>query len=223
MVTIISGILLCKVVTSLPLFCITASIYSLVAMAIERYRAICTTAGIMNLVTAKKIMALIWVWSLLVIIPTTVEYAVFKEYYTPSTTNITEKLTSGMTTENSVALTPLGGEEGPGKINTTLTPETELPFIRVCGNTQGLVYGLINGTFLIIVAYIVPLFIIIVCYGKVGYFIIIKTKEQENAQGGKGFSVSKNKVRILKMLIMVALLFAISWCPYFVILLTSVC
>ena len=82
----IPGEMACKIVNALPVLCILVSIYSLVLMSWERYRAIVTplsggsyARGPFTLRLTAKLIAGVWILSFLCVIPTLVEYEVYPE------------------------------------------------------------------------------------------------------------------------------------------------
>ena len=63
-IIIITGVVACKLVNMLPVFCITCSIYSLVAMSFERLRAIVHhTRQQLSLASARTISTAIWIFA----------------------------------------------------------------------------------------------------------------------------------------------------------------
>ncbi|KAI0230017.1 Neuromedin-K receptor [Lamellibrachia satsuma] len=67
----------CRVVMSLPLVCITCSIYTMVALAEERYRAIvCQPPRLLTKRVAKATIIMVWCAALIVGLPTFLEYEI---------------------------------------------------------------------------------------------------------------------------------------------------
>ncbi|KAK7112215.1 hypothetical protein V1264_011699 [Littorina saxatilis] len=82
-------------------------------------------------------------------------------------------------------------------------------------------YSVINGVFIIMVAYVIPLAILLFNYGRILAFF------REKGMFGKGAAergavfqtLFKTRMKVVKMLILIAVLFAMSWAPYFTLLL----
>lgn len=91
-----------------------------------------------------------------------------------------------------------------------------------CGS-QGMPekFGPINGWCILIVTYVVPLIVMIVNYSRVVRFVIAKSRQvspNDQPKRLKSSVVSKNKVKIIKMLVFVTIIFTLSWLPYFSLL-----
>ena len=98
------------------------------------------------------------------------------------------------------------------------------------GNTSGLRCGpgaisrsfsLANGFFVLTAVYVAPQILIYTCYALVGYFVWWKGKVQDTGNVSTS-AVSKGKRKVLVMLLLVAALFSVSWCPYFTIKILAV-
>ncbi|XP_041364254.1 neuromedin-K receptor-like [Gigantopelta aegis] len=85
-----------------------------------------------------------------------------------------------------------------------------------CGSIQSSTYSIINAFMLMFVAYIIPLVLVII-----NYIVIIRflweTGEDTGATNQRRI-VAKNRMKIIKMMVIAAALFAVSWAPYFAIL-----
>ena len=190
--------------TALPIFCITSSSYSLVSMAVERYRAICLTDGKISFGQAKVINVSIWILSVIVSIPTAFEYTVYLSRF------------------------DLPGNQTEAEYRYPADPSTlelngthNFTYINVCGSSLKQTYGISNGVFLLLMAYIVPLVTICVCYFRLIMFIIRQTKQQQTTHTGET-QLMRKKLKIIKMLVIVAILFALCWLPYFSFLIVAV-
>lgn len=82
-----------------------------------------------------------------------------------------------------------------------------------------------NGIMLLFVTYIVPLVIILYNYSRIIYFVVQQTgssADQSTTAAVANSTILKKKMKIIKMLIIVAVLFAVSWLPYFITLIIAV-
>ncbi|KAJ8317983.1 hypothetical protein KUTeg_003074 [Tegillarca granosa] len=89
-------------------------------------------------------------------------------------------------------------------------------------------YSFVNGIFLLLCSYIIPLFILLFNYFEIIRFVLKQGKEvkpSENQTNGSLVTstsvVFKKRIQIVKMLIIVAVLFAVSWLPYFITLIIA--
>lgn len=95
----------------------------------------------------------------------------------------------------------------------------------VCKSTLSKTFSVLNGLMILIISYIIPQIVVYVNYGRLVYFIWKKSKtvvpsiqiQIQQTQVVPVSAVSKHKVRIIKMLLLAAALFTISWIPYFVL------
>ncbi|CAC5409637.1 unnamed protein product [Mytilus coruscus] len=81
-----------------------------------------------------------------------------------------------------------------------------------------------NGIMLLFVTYIVPLVIILYNYSRIIHFVVQQTGstgDQNTTAAPVNSTILKKKMKIIKMLIIVAVLFAVSWLPYFITLLIA--
>ena len=105
--------------------------------------------------------------------------------------------------------------------------DTVVQDIMRCGSTSpNAIQEWLSGLFLLLVAYIIPSVLIWVNYGRVIYFIIQFTKQKARQNPTidfqSNFVLFKKKVKIVKMLIIVAALFELCWLPYFTIVIYAV-
>ena len=173
-----------------PIFIITSSIYTLVCVSFERHRAIIGSHG--HQVTFRMVFILIpviWVFSLLVSIPTLIEYSVNN-------------------------ITVIGGN----KHNTQLS----------CGSQQkSWDFSLSNAIFVNIVSYFIPVIILFRNYIQVAIYVWKKGRKIRNKPGPTGHNLTsllrfKSTIQLVKLLVAVAVIFAVSWLPFFIILLYAV-
>ena len=213
--------MLCRLVNFLPIWCIATSIYTIMFMSIERYRSIVLSFSVqLSKRKVKYVIALTWLGAVLIGSPTIVEYHV----YTAHSGN-----------ESHLAC----GSEGVTRMFSILNALMLLficyviPLIVICVNYGRIILFILKRT----ARRHVP---------GINLDIQVPGPSQANqpsSSTGKGPSettrnparsvaavsgglsnsaVSKNKVRILKMLAIVALLFALSWLPYFTVLIIAV-
>ncbi|BFZ17245.1 hypothetical protein BsWGS_20284 [Bradybaena similaris] len=78
-------------------------------------------------------------------------------------------------------------------------------------------YSIINGFGILLLAYIIPLVILVVNYASILYFFrprgLIGDAIESNRQ--VTHTLSKIRMNVVKMLILVSVLFLVSWLPYF--------
>ncbi|KAI0240919.1 Neuropeptide FF receptor 1 [Lamellibrachia satsuma] len=172
----------CKLDNCLPVLSITCSIYIMVALAEERYRAI--VLGPMHAIYRKralKIIGGIWALSALVATPTFVDYSIHPEPMTSQDVNNTTAVTS-----------------------------------RILCKPKSDVFDKMNGFFILCSSYMIPQALIFSRYYRLITFI---AQQGHQTTGGLSSSfVSHNRTRIIKMLIIIAVLFSFAWLPYFVLL-----
>ncbi|ELT99684.1 hypothetical protein CAPTEDRAFT_217182 [Capitella teleta] len=205
------GVLACKLINFLPVLCITGSVYTLVAMSHERCRAIVYHTKVQISVPKSKIGCIcIWFFSFLISVPSIIEY---KVYALPDLTNSTAE-----------------------DAHQTQSPYTEDPHhddhhhdILRCGS-QGIDRNFVvaNGIFLLFTSYIFPMLVMFYNYGKLVHFIFKQSSRVEPSDAGPtatkvvgSRTLSKRRMKIVKMLIIVTLLFCICWAPYFSILIMA--
>ncbi|KAI0240177.1 hypothetical protein LSAT2_009137, partial [Lamellibrachia satsuma] len=182
---VVSAEIHCKLDRCLPVFSITCSIYIMVALAEERYRAI--VLGPMHTIYRKralKIIGGIWILSAVVATPTFFDYSVHPESNTSQDVG------------NTTAATPY----------------------MLCKPTSD-VYDKVNGVFILCTSYMIPQALVFSRYYRLVTFI---KRQGHHATGGLTSSfVSQNRTRIIKMLIIIAVLFSFAWLPYFVLLVSA--
>lgn len=274
-----AGAVACKIVNALPVFCILISIYTLVLMSWERYRAI-VKAHIPRLSTKniRNYLIAVWAASIVCTVPTMVEYSIYTlndtskitvpaaqifladddpyncnsigccvsdEIFTTVRSNVVNNHTTlnnpyfilwspssheqlRFTSEQIAGLRNYFSAKLP-QCNTThqyfVNVTTFRNIIRCGSSKMHSVYSLISGLFLLLVAYVLPSIAIWVNYGRVIHFILDYTKRTSAEQPSNyhaNFVLFKHKVKILKMLVIVAALFELCWIQYFSILMYAV-
>uniref|UniRef100_A0A4W5RSX7 Neuropeptide FF receptor 1 n=1 Tax=Hucho hucho TaxID=62062 RepID=A0A4W5RSX7_9TELE len=180
---------------------VAASVFTLVAIAVDRFRCIVYPfQPKITLLVAKATIAMIWVLAVVIMCPSaaalTVEevadhYMVYSQNY-----NITYPLYSCY--ENFA-------DPKMRKVYTTVL------FAHI---------------------YLVPLALITVMYGRIGvklYTSVVSSREPQDAapppppgrhEGGRP-QISQKKIKVIKMLIVVALLFMLSWLPLWTLMLLT--
>ncbi|XP_074653694.1 QRFP-like peptide receptor [Tubulanus polymorphus] len=180
-----TSVFACAIVNALPIFCITSSVYCMIAIAYERYCATVRALDASKRLTtcqARATIAVIWVGAVLISSPTVYEYHVYDKWI-----------------DNASHAT--------------------------CGNEgRSRLFVIGHAFFILFSTYIIPLVVIVWLYVNVIRFFCRKGSEVEPVSSGGSVVaaqpqtsvVSKNKIRLVKMFIIVAALFAVSWLPYFV-------
>ncbi|XP_046554589.1 RYamide receptor-like [Haliotis rubra] len=81
-----------------------------------------------------------------------------------------------------------------------------------------------NGFVLLLIAYIIPLVFILGNYWRIINFLRehgLCDRSGRRKSTARGFFIYRHRIKITKMLILVAALFAISWLPYFILLISQ--
>ncbi len=91
----------------------------------------------------------------------------------------------------------------------------------VCKPTLSRSFNIANGLFLLVVGYIVPQCIIYFNYCSI-MMLIVKHAKPNPEMGNSDVilnssAVARHRVQIIKMLVLAAFLFSVSWAPYFVL------
>ena len=163
-------------------------------------------------------------------IPSLIEYSI---YYVPYTVPIPDAQENS--TETNVATTSLYTDTTQTSMvdvndavatnfTSSATQAFETLYVIRCGsNGVPWLFSLCNGLFLLTVAYLIPTVLIWVQYGKLIRYIIEFTKRQSHTgKGDTRFVMFEKKVKIVKMLVIVAALFEVCWLPYFSLLIYAV-
>lgn len=160
----------------IPKFSVVLSISTMVALAIDRYRAIVTVKQ-MSIRDALIVVGVNWVIAISVSAPQLYEYSVYEKYEDHS---------------NSTAIS-CGSEGVPEHFET--------------------IYAII----VLICSYCVPVAIVVVCYTSTMVYIWKSSKQFNANKLNNSGQVMKKRMRVLKMLITITVVFAMLWCPYFVL------
>ena len=170
---------------------ITISIYTLVVVSFERRRAIIVSnRAKVTFSSLNKIIPLIWLFGLLVSIPTLLEYAV-----NTVTLEINDNTTKAILSCGSQHMTPI--------------------------------YSLINAMFVILISYLIPMALMFKNYIDLALYLSKKIKQIANTCQTARTSSSnieryKGKDKVVKMLVILAIVFAVSWLPFFIMLIYAV-
>ena len=86
---------------------------------------------------------------------------------------------------------------------------------------------LANAVFVFIISYLIPVILIFRNYFQVALFVWrrgrrIKHNAEPTGQSLANFHLFKHRLKLVKLLVMVAVIFAVSWFPFFVMLLYAV-
>ena len=184
----VSGLILCKVVNFFPIFVITSSIYTLVMISFERTRAIKESQKQqITYSSIYKIIPALWVFSLLVSLPTLIEYSVN---------------------------------------NITVTTNNVTTYMLSCGSQhRSMAFSITNSFFVALVSYAFPVLVMCKNYIQLAYFVWQKGRQVNNAtnqSSGINNQIFKRRIQTVKLLVLVAVIFSLSWLPYFVMLLYAV-
>ena len=87
----------------------------------------------------------------------------------------------------------------------------------VCRQVVSQVFSAANGFLVLFLSYVIPQIVVYVNYGRLGYFIWIKSKVQVVNGMETTSAVNKAKVQVILMLVWAATLFTVAWIPYFTI------
>ena len=96
-----------------------------------------------------------------------------------------------------------------------------------CGSQISNELSLANAIFVFTVSYVVPVIILFKNYLHVAMFVWRRGRRIRDISGDGGksfenFHLFKHRIKLVKLLVMVAVIFAIAWFPYFVMLLYAV-
>ncbi|XP_036385496.1 neuropeptide FF receptor 2-like [Megalops cyprinoides] len=184
------GSLVCKMSGMVQGISVSASVFTLVAIAVDRFRCIVYPfKQKLTLSTSTLIIVIIWVLAISIMCPSGVMLQVTKE-------------------QNVRILLGEGNETNPFYWCRENWPNQEMRKIYT--------------TVLFANIYLAPLTLIVIMYARIG-ITLFKTamptgekRSQETRQ-----TVSKKKKRVIKMLLIVALLFIVSWLPLWTLMMLS--
>ncbi|RVE67783.1 hypothetical protein OJAV_G00085040 [Oryzias javanicus] len=184
------GSLVCKLSGMVQGISVSASVFTLVAIAVDRFRCIVYPfKQKLTISTATAIIVIIWVLAVSIMCPSGVMLQVTKEH--------TVRVLLGHRNESS-------------------------PFYWCRENWPNQEMRKIYTTVLFANIYLAPLSLIVIMYARIGITLFKTTVPtggkpgQENRHG-----VSKKKRRVVKMLLIVALLFILSWLPLWTLMMLS--
>ena len=196
------GVILCKLVHFSPIFIISNAVYTLVCLSYERHGTIIETGDSrMKFKTLAVLLVFIWLFAFVISLPTLLEYSV----HTVETVEhilihdrIEDKVTSHL----------------------------------VCASDMSYRYALLNAIFVVLISYVVPVTLMTRNYLEVAMYVWKKgrsvrdnTMTDQSGPDGRfpaSLHLYKHRVKLMKLLVMVALIFAVSWLPYFVLYIYAV-
>lgn len=107
--------------------------------------------------------------------------------------------------------------------NVTVTAGNVTVDLLSCGSQHmSMIYSITNAIFLAFVSYIIPVILMFKNYFDVTVFVWDTSKSMTRGDGNNAFQLVKSRKKLVKLLIAVAVIFAVSWLPFFVMLLFAV-
>ncbi|KAL4218331.1 Neuropeptide FF receptor 2 [Mactra antiquata] len=106
--------------------------------------------------------------------------------------------------------------------NVTSSEEGNASSLLSCGSQHmPTSYSVTNATFLVLISYVFPVIIMTKNYSQVALFVWKKGRQIHNMQNNTTSSNEsfKQRVKVVKLLVVVAVIFALSWLPFFILLL----
>ena len=95
--------------------------------------------------------------------------------------------------------------------------------LKSCGSVISRELALANAIFVFIISYIIPVILMTKNYSQIAMFVWRKGKWIKKHLGSTtGSRLFKHRTRIVKLLVIVAAIFAVTWFPFFVILIYAV-
>ncbi|KAM8885193.1 neuropeptide FF receptor 2-like isoform 2-T2 [Spinachia spinachia] len=184
------GSLVCKMSGMVQGISVSASVFTLVAIAVDRFRCIVYPfKQKLTISTASLIIVIIWVLAVSIMCPSGVMLQVTKEQ--------TIRVLLGYDNKTS-------------------------PFYWCRENWPNQDMRKVYTTVLFANIYLAPLSLIVVMYARIGITLYKSTVPTGGKPGHENrHSVSKKKQRVIKMLLIVALLFIISWLPLWTLMMLS--
>lgn len=184
------GSLVCKMSGMVQGISVSASVFTLVAIAVDRFRCIVYPfKQKLTISTATLIIVIIWVLAISIMCPSGVMLQVTKEH--------TIRILLGYDNQSS-------------------------PFYWCRENWPNQEMRKIYTTVLFANIYLAPLSLIVIMYARIG-ITLFKTTVPTGGKPGHDnrHTVSKKKQRVIKMLLVVALLFILSWLPLWTLMMLS--
>lgn len=172
----IFGWVMCKAVAYVQGVSVAASVYSLAAVSLERYLAICYPF-LCQITRARAKLVIVLIWMAAIIIP--IPWAVYFQ----------------------------------------LSAWEEDPNILICDemwpeNRSGSLYFLVAN---LLLCYLVPLAVITFCYVMIWMRVWNRSIPGETKGDHMRTMVQRSKVKAVKMLVVVVIIFALSWLPLYVL------
>uniref|UniRef100_G3PTJ9 Neuropeptide FF receptor 2 n=1 Tax=Gasterosteus aculeatus TaxID=69293 RepID=G3PTJ9_GASAC len=182
------GSLVCKLSGTVQGISVSASVFTLVAIAVDRFRCIVYPfKQKLTIATSKLIIVVIWVLAGCIMCPSGVMLQVTREQRV--------RIVTGSDTR---------------------------PFYWCRENWPNQEMRKIYTTVLFANIYLAPLSLIVVMYARIGITLCKTTIPQTNRPGVEGrHTISKRKNRVIMMLLIVALLFILSWLPLWTLMMLS--
>ena len=96
-----------------------------------------------------------------------------------------------------------------------------------CGSQTSRDFSLTNAIFVFIVSYVIPVILMLKNYMQVAVFVWRKGRRIRDNSGITGksldsFHLFKHRIKFVKLLVLVAVIFTLSWFPFFVLLIYAV-
>ncbi|KAM3867617.1 neuropeptide FF receptor 2a [Diretmus argenteus] len=183
------GSLICKMSGMVQGISVSASVFTLVAIAVDRFRCIVYPfKQKLTIPTATLIIVIIWVLAISIMCPSGVMLQVTKEQ--------TIRVLLGYDNKT-------------------------IPFYWCRENWPNQEMRKIYTTVLFANIYLAPLSLIVIMYARIGIMLCKTAVPTEGKPGHDNRHVSKKKQRVIKMLLIVALLFILSWLPLWTLMMLS--
>ncbi|KAG7318139.1 hypothetical protein KOW79_017894 [Hemibagrus wyckioides] len=189
--------MVCKLSGLVQGMSVAASVFTLVAIAVDRFRCIVYPfQPKLTLLVAKVTIAMIWVLALVIMCPSAATLTV-------------EHVKDHFMVHN-------------------LDYNHTYPLLSCFENWADPHMRKVYTTILFAHIYLIPLTIITLMYGRIGIKLyttsVISVNEQPESGGGQNAArplISQKKIKVIKMLIVVALLFTLSWLPLWILMLLT--
>nr|XP_061800518.1 neuropeptide FF receptor 2-like [Nerophis lumbriciformis] len=188
------GNTVCKLSGMVQGISVSASVFTLVAIAVDRFRCIVYPfKQKLTIATSKRIIAVIWVLAASISCPSGVMLHVAQE---PSVRIVLRRR------------------------------QESRPFYWCRENWPGPDMRKVYTTVLFVNIYLAPLALIVIMYARIGLVLFRSSKPSASLRGlGPGTeaqrAVSRKKKRVIAMLLVVALLFVLSWLPLWTLMMLS--
>uniref|UniRef100_A0A673IN10 Neuropeptide FF receptor 2 n=1 Tax=Sinocyclocheilus rhinocerous TaxID=307959 RepID=A0A673IN10_9TELE len=183
------GSLVCKLSGMVQGISVSASVFTLVAIAVDRFRCIVYPfKQKLTISTSTLIIVIIWVLAISIMCPSGVMLQVTKEH------RVSILLSDGNTTQ---------------------------PFYWCRENWPNQEMRKIYTTVLFANIYLAPLTLIVIMYARIGITLFKTSIVGKNSRYESRQLVSRKKKRVIKMLLVVALLFILSWLPLWALMMLS--